>query len=374
MLGEPSPKVETVAEKKPKQSIFSVRKMHLNVSNELNRLFGPDDADGNRKKPKQQSKDIVRNPITPLKTYPFKNMGLSMAVVTTRDDITYFVYNHNTEYQRRHRELIAHIEQGNDPQGVPILQSFANMHVEGMLELFRLYCRAEEYSNANSLLENLIGYLQFTAHPLFNITNVSTRLEYTYVENRAFHIAILLYSYLLSNKACHRTALELAKMLMNLDPSDPLGVIFIIDTFAIRAREYAWLIEAIDYWEVNRDAKYLFNMKYSYALAHFHVLNNKKEDLKLADKLLKDALMLFPMGLLAILSTTTLPLTSRTEKISSHRLFTTYARTIFPLRDVIKLYAAMIGSRWVEPPVLEWLLRNADELIDVFDNDPAVQV
>ncbi|XP_045784646.1 transcription factor 25 isoform X2 [Maniola jurtina] len=370
MLGEPSPKEETVSDKKPKCNIFSIRKVHLNACNELDRRF-PDDTQKNRRKPKEEPRDIVRNPITPLKSYQFKCMGLSMAVMSVQDGITYFAYTHNAEYQTRHKQMLSLLAQRKAVEVVPVYESTRNMHVEGMLELFRLYCQQEEYTTAITLLENLIGYLQFMAHPFFNLTNVNHRLEYSYVENRAFHIAILLYSYLQSNIACHRTALELAKMLTNLDPSDPLGMIFIIDTFAIRAREYKWLIEAIDYWEANRNAKYLFNLKYSYALAHFHILNNKKEDLKVADDLLKEALIMFPMGLMVILSKGTVP-ASRLEKIRSHEMFADYKSTIFPLRDVIKLYAAMVGSRWMEPPVLDWLLRNVDKLIHDYDSDYGV--
>lgn len=97
------------------------------------------------------------------------------------------------------------------------------------------------------------------------------RLLYVYKENRPFHVAMLKYAYLLSNKACHRTALEIAKMLLNIDPSDPLAVVFIIDTFALRAREHEWLIGAINHFNDERQANLLFNIQYSYAVALFHV-------------------------------------------------------------------------------------------------------
>lgn len=95
------------------------------------------------------------------------------------------------------------------------------------------------------------------------------------MENRPFHIALLKYLHLLTNRACHRTALEIAKLLLNLDPTDPLAVLFIIDTVALRAREHQWLIEAIDYLDKERAAGFLVNIKYSYALAHFHVASKK---------------------------------------------------------------------------------------------------
>ena len=42
----------------------------------------------------------------------------------------------------------------------------------------------------------------------------------------------------LSRRGLHGTALEYAKLLLGLDPSDPRGVLFCIDYLAIRAHQY----------------------------------------------------------------------------------------------------------------------------------------
>lgn len=81
---------------------------------------------------------------------------------------------------------------------------------------------------------------------------------------------------MLSNTACYRTALELGKVLLNLDPSDPLAVIFIIDTLAIRAREYQWLLDLMEFWREKRQSNHLFHMRYSRALAMFQVARKTK--------------------------------------------------------------------------------------------------
>lgn len=93
-----------------------------------------------------------------------------------------------------------------------------------------------------------------------------------------FHVALLKYLHLLTNKACHRTALEIAKLLFNLDPSDPLAIILIIDTLALRAREHQWLLELYKHWEHERGAKHLFHMRFSYAMALFHVATKNHDE------------------------------------------------------------------------------------------------
>lgn len=45
----------------------------------------------------------------------------------------------------------------------------------------------------------------------------------------------------LSRRGLHGTALEYAKLLLGLDPSDPQGVLFCIDYLAIRAHQYKFL-------------------------------------------------------------------------------------------------------------------------------------
>lgn len=45
----------------------------------------------------------------------------------------------------------------------------------------------------------------------------------------------------LTNKD-HRTALEYCKLLLTLDPSDPFAVHLTVDYFAMRAKEWAYVI------------------------------------------------------------------------------------------------------------------------------------
>ncbi|KOB67772.1 putative Oligopeptide transporter, partial [Operophtera brumata] len=97
-------------------------------------------------------------------------------------------------------------------------------------------------------------------------------------------------------KPCYRTALELGKLLLNLDPSDPLAVIFIIDTLAIRAREYQWLLDLIEYWRETRQANSLFHMRYSRALAMFQLARKNKDydGIESASRVLTKAIKYFP--------------------------------------------------------------------------------
>lgn len=99
------------------------------------------------------------------------------------------------------------------------------------------------------------------------------------MENRPFFVAMLKYAYLLSNKACHRTALEIVKMLLVLDPSDPLALLAVVDTLGLRSREHEWMIYATEYFIIEREGDLMYNIKYSLSLANFHVATKTKGNL-----------------------------------------------------------------------------------------------
>ncbi|XP_041986920.1 uncharacterized protein LOC121738752 [Aricia agestis] len=373
LLGEPtykppsSPqidKAEDVANK-----LFGVQFKHLNASNELTRLFGPDEEDeANRRRGRQQNlRRVQRGSFIP-KEYSFHAKGLSMSMNRKDKDYTYFTFDHSRDYQNMHKTFLSMMVQGLSDLMQPTGEALRNMHVEELIEIADVLFRVEEYSQATELIETSIAYMLHSTSPFFNITNRKTRLEYKFVENRPFHILLLKYIYLLTNKACHRTALEVAKLLMNLDPSDPLGVQLIIDTLALRAREHQWLIDTINHLTIKKNAAYMFNMRYSYALAYFHVLTKKKEDLKVADNILKSAILRFPSFVKNLLDAAK---QKPSPILQNSLLYTAYATatTSKSLKETINLYAHFTCTKWREQPVMQWFLRNAEEISIKFDED-----
>ncbi|CAH0401922.1 unnamed protein product [Chilo suppressalis] len=368
MLGTPppaSPLPATPVEKTldPVKQLLSVQSRHLNYHNEIKKIFGSEtlDEDGKAKKCRPHNVTKYRRDmiVTTPENYHFQKSGLSMSLFKKENGYSYFVYNHSREYQKMHSNFLDIM---NPEDFVPLQEPRMNIHIEALLETADYMFRAEEYSVANSILEQVITYLQHAAHPYFNLTDQTVRLEYKYMENRPFFVVVLKYLYMLTNKACHRTALELAKLLLNLDPTDPLAVIYVIDVLALRAREHKWLVDVIDYWSKERDANYLFNIKYSYALAHFHLAKkSKSNDYTHVDRLLKDAIMDFPNVTSHILEAAK---HDASASIQSHEIFQTNVK-----RPHYVLYAKLACGKWREPPVMEWFLRNINELIQQYEND-----
>lgn len=105
-------------------------------------------------------------------------------------------------------------------------------------------------------------------------------------------------------------------MLLSLDPeNDPLAIKLIIDFYALRAKEYEWFIDLFTEWESTKNLSQLPNFAYSVAVAHFHMADG---DLKKADALLQDALLMFPGVLIPLLEKCSVQVDNR---VSNHSYF-----------------------------------------------------
>ena len=84
------------------------------------------------------------------------------------------------------------------------------------------------------------------------------------------------------SRACYRTALELCKVILNLDPAgDPLGITLVMDFFALRANQHNWLLRVFNEWEPSKNLSQLPNMAYSVAVAKFYRSNQAREILQM---------------------------------------------------------------------------------------------
>ncbi|CAG4962277.1 unnamed protein product [Parnassius apollo] len=376
LLGKPPPATPPKPEVKIDiaQVLFGVNIRNLNVTYELRRLFGPEvDDEVKRTRGRVPNLRRCQKPVIIPKASDFlRSEGPSMSLKSRENGYSYFIFDHSREYQKKHLTFLMLTDQrvGNSTF-TSIDGSF--MHVEARLEAADFLFFGEEYSMGNTLIEQIIAYMQSVFHPSFNLGDRKTRLEYKYIENRPFHIAILKYIHLLTNKACHRTALELAKVLLNLDPTDPLAVLFIIDNLALRAREHQWLVDAVAYWSKERDAEYMFNIQYSNAMAKYHLaLKDCSIDKREACELLQRAILRFPLVALKLLEIVN---ESEHSRLAGHPLFRIPSEQQMSknIRDLYYLYASFTSSRWREPSILEWFVSTVVETAELYNKEVEIQ-
>lgn len=128
----------------------------------------------------------------------------------------------------------------------------------------------ENYAMASELIERAILVLESSLHPTFSLTSGNCRMDYRRQENRAFFIVLFKHAQYLEARACCRTAFEISKLILSLDPdTDPLAMILVIDYYALRSKQYEWFKKFYEEWESIKNLSQLPNMAYSYALALF---------------------------------------------------------------------------------------------------------
>jgi hypothetical protein len=210
-----------------------------------------------------------------------KTDGLEMVLHETKRGVNYFKFTWDKGYQKAQTQFHACVETG-DPNSLASLLRVHPYHIDTLLQLHDAFEMTDEKDSAMDLLERMIYRFESAWHPKFDPlasdAASSIRMLYSEPENRSIMLGILSYIQEIGRKGCSQTALEWTKMLLALDPSDPLGLLFLVDHFALRRREHAWLLRFYHspLFE-EHDLSILPNFVYSIALAAFYHRRNLQD-------------------------------------------------------------------------------------------------
>ncbi|VVC98455.1 unnamed protein product [Leptidea sinapis] len=340
-------------------ALFTVQQKFLDEDSEMERKYG----DEYRKVQKKHNIKLEKNINVPFK-HKISRLGFGMSIYERHPDYISFAFDHNTrKYRSMHENFLRQALYDNP--GHPVHRdlsqvAFNDMHMETIIESTNCCFEEDNYIKAKETIETCIALMQYAAHPFFSLTCRRTRLPFSILENRPYHVALLVYAHIVSRRACHRTALEIAKVLMNIDPEDPLAALLIIDSFALGAQEYKWLWQAIEYWVDTKKGEDMFNLMYSRALACYHLSKKDKNFTEVqADKLLKLAMIKFPYMVMKIVDTKSL---NFPPEIINSELFNSFADEKTPTitKELMLLYANYTDTSWTE--ARKWLVRNAKEV------------
>lgn len=229
--------------------------------------------------------------------------------------LIWFKFEHNANYRALQQKFLTAVESMDSDNIIQIINQ-QPYHIDSLIQLSELCKMSEDHAMASELIEHAIFALESSFHSMFSLTAGNCRLDYRRQENRAIYIVLFKHAQYLEARACSKTALEVTKLLFSFEPEDPLALILILDFYALRAKEYQWLIQLYNEWEVSNNLAQLPNMAYSYALALFH--QHKNGDLTLADQSIQYALLMFPGVLKPLLNEMSVQVDSR---VNSHSFF-----------------------------------------------------
>ncbi|PVV05180.1 hypothetical protein BB560_000306 [Smittium megazygosporum] len=181
-----------------------------------------------------------------------------------------------------------------------------------------------------------------------------------------------------SANCCWKSAWEVSKALLGLDPSeDPLGVMFLLDYNAIKAKKYSFVSEFFEKWPW--DTTLLPNWVYSVATAQFmqelathksnkknaslHSLNMKHHEKSL--KLLVKAILTFPTVIPKLFSKASI---SIPQKIAEHKYFkevsSSFESAYTHLEVLVDIFAERNSNLYRSREASQWLNQGVNLVLE----------
>jgi len=391
---------ETQAGQKNEEQLLEIDQRFLLAENELRRLFGSDAV----AKPKKESTGAgrrrqMRMPFFKQNTKltrpdpqtwpPSQGDELTMTKIPAPEgadpSLQYFLFQWSDKQLQAQEVFQACIESG-DPNSLFQLLGQAPYHVGTLLQLSELLKQTGDFQRAADLIERALYAFECGWHRDWDWKNNTTRLLHRHPENRDLFYALFRHIQMLGRRGCSRTGLECCKLLLSFDHSDPLFVIGTIDYFALRSKQYRYLLDFFEHFEAKPIL--LPNLYFSIALAAFLLVEEAEEATgdsssslgtvtrEEADRLLQQALLTFPVALPVLLEKCKKSLqdeNGRPVDVDKASFFNAAYRSPTLLR-LINLYIDRCYSLWTSKSVQAWLGVNvAAVLRRVASDDPMVE-
>lgn len=357
------------------KALLGVEHRNLNAENEMKKRFGSHvvRAESRQRRSHQRVYQRSSRLVTPKPTWPRMGAtGISMKTTKIIRGYSYFTFEHSPSYQEVQFQFLDAVESLN-PNNISAILNTHPYHVDSLLQLSEICKMGEDYQMAAELIERALYCLERSFHTLFSLTQGTTRLDYRRAENRSFFIALFRQIIFVGQKGCYRTALEICKLLLSLDPEeDPLGVLLMIDFYALRSEQFSFLIRLFEEWEPHRNLSQLPNFAFSVALAFFHS-SKQNGELQKADEMLQTALIMFPSVLSPLMDKCNVVLDS---SIINHQFFSPALSNSDPiaLKQLVSLYIGRTYHVWKEHEVIDWLAMNVKKVLDKVEaRDPVVE-
>ncbi|KAI8908069.1 transcriptional repressor TCF25-domain-containing protein [Gorgonomyces haynaldii] len=217
------------------EPLLKIDPKHLDGDQELRRQFGSVIDDQVNKRIKRKRTILVN----PVENWPrFNKEGVSME----RDQNGKWQFVHSKSYQKMQIQFMQCVETLNPDTIVGLLRQHP-YHIDSLLQLSQVFRHQGELNQASDFVERALFAYERALAPSFKIHDGET-LDYNRIENRPLFMALFWHIHFLARRGTWRTCLEFNKLLYGLDPTgDPLCAGLFMDCFAIKAKEFQWLLK-----------------------------------------------------------------------------------------------------------------------------------
>ncbi|CAL5195854.1 unnamed protein product [Lathyrus oleraceus] len=367
-------------------SILQVDPKHLSAENELIRIFGSKvvksfentNNQPSSSRPMRGVRRVRHNLkktvlVTPANTWLPCDDSLSMQFLEIKNGYNYFRYVHSPSYSQYQKSFEA-AKAINDINGIASILQHRPYHIDSLLTMAEYFKVVGEQQMSADTIARCLYALECAWHPMFTPLQGNCQLKYKHDANKPIFTALFTHMKNLDRRGCHRSALEVCKLLLSLDSDDPMGAIFCIDYFALRSEEYAWLEKFSEAYQSDNSIWLLPNFSFSLAICRFYLEREASEDARVDSKkssssdLMTQALMLHPSVIKKLV--TKVPLKDRTwTEILKHAFFKS-EQTGIPSQDhLINIYVERNYLIWRLPDLQKLLIGAAKQVVETLESN-----
>jgi hypothetical protein len=150
---------------------------------------------------------------------------------------THFTFTLSGAYRRSQRDLEEAVDIG-DPRALQHICAEHPYQADALLRLSDYLALAGQLEAAREHAERALYACEQAVHPMCRLLEGTARLSFDAPANRPFFVALQKHMVSAGRRACPRTALEVGRLLLSLDPhSDPMHALLHLDYYALRADE-----------------------------------------------------------------------------------------------------------------------------------------
>nr|XP_017258345.1 PREDICTED: transcription factor 25 [Daucus carota subsp. sativus] len=363
-------------------SVLQVEPKMLNAETELRRIFGSKVVNslgrshqagpsrqnrGGRRGNHNHRKTIL---VSPLEHWPRWDGSFSMEYLETKDHYHYFRYVQSSAYKQA-QIAFESAKATHDLNGIANILLYHPYHVDSLITLAEYFKFSGEHQMSADATSKCLYALECAWHPMFSPLQDKCKLKYSHETNRPFFSTLFAHMKNMDRRGCHRCALEICKLLLSLDSDDPMGAMFCIDYFALRAEEYTWLERFSEEFKSDNSLWLFPNFSFSLAISRFCLEGstdaNEAEKTSSTD-LMCHALMLHPPVLKKLVAK--VPLKDQMwANILNHKFFSIDRTGVPSLDHLINIYVERSYIIWRLPDLQKFLRNSAMKVIDDLDHN-----
>ncbi|KAJ2788236.1 hypothetical protein GGI15_000041 [Coemansia interrupta] len=218
----------------------------------------------------------------------------------------WFALEHSVRFRTIQIEFLSAVATHN-PDAIAAIVYHHPYHVDALLQLSEILKQTGgDFGEAGELVERALYAFENGFAARFSPTNGMGRLDFRRVESRGLFLALFRHMQFMARRGCWRTAFEVNKVLLSLDPvQDPYGALLTLDFHALKSRQYDYICEFVDSWTWS--SVELPNLAYSRALAKFMLESQASKkgsnhEGRVSMDLLIDAILTFPTVIPSLMS------------------------------------------------------------------------